>query len=236
MQSSKRQRLIYGVLLLCAWTGAAFLFIRTSGNLTVAEFLKYEPENKLAAALIMLGLFALKSVDFLLHSGVLYAVSGIIFPPATAMAVNLLGAFGMAAIPWHIGKALGGPAAERTWRRYPKLRGLKQLHTKHEFLFVLLVRVIGIPVAAAGSYMGAVKIDRRRYASILGMLPTLLCFTFMGDSASDPASPKFWIAMAVYLTVSLLALAASAYIGRREKGGNEKNKANRREENEQTMG
>ena len=87
----KRIRWIWGICLVLMWGCALLLFIKTNGKLSIEELLRYKPENPWLAALAMLGLFLLKSVDFLMHTGVLCAISAILFPLPAAFAVNLIG-------------------------------------------------------------------------------------------------------------------------------------------------
>ena len=72
-QFGKKQKLLWGLFLLCAWGTVILLFSRHHGGFTAKELANYKPDNPLLSCLVMLGLFALKSVDFLMHSGVLYA-------------------------------------------------------------------------------------------------------------------------------------------------------------------
>jgi len=83
-----RWKWIWGAVLAFAWTSVVVLFVKSNGNLSVQELLNYQPESTLLALLTMAGLFLLKSVDFLMHSGVLYAANGIMFPPPVALLLN----------------------------------------------------------------------------------------------------------------------------------------------------
>ena len=64
----KRIRWIWGICLVLMWSCALLLFIKTNGKLSIEELLRYKPENPWLAALAMLGLYLLKSVDSLMHT------------------------------------------------------------------------------------------------------------------------------------------------------------------------
>lgn len=49
-------------------------------ELTTEQILNHTPGNLLAAFFMMMGLFAVKSVSVVIYSGLLFAVSGMIFP------------------------------------------------------------------------------------------------------------------------------------------------------------
>ena len=70
---TRRNLIRWGLLLLLAWTSVGLLLLRFHGGITVDDVATLEPERPWLAALILLGLFLLKSVDFLLHIGVLFA-------------------------------------------------------------------------------------------------------------------------------------------------------------------
>ena len=77
-------------------------------ELTTEQILNHTPGNLLAAFFMMMGLFAVKSVSVVIYSGLLFAVSGMIFPMKFAIAVNFCGAAIMVTLPWLIGKKGGG--------------------------------------------------------------------------------------------------------------------------------
>lgn len=207
----KRIRWIWGVCLLLIWVCAALLFIRTNGWLSADELLHYRPESNLAAVAAMLGLFVFKSVDFLLNSGVLYAVSAILFPLPAALALNLVGAAIISAVPYFIGRSLGAPLLSLIRRRYPKLYSLERIKTRGVLFFALLLRCVGTPVCIVGVYFGADNSDFRQYmaGSVLGLMPMMIPYTLLGDSAADYHSPVFIAAVAVRVLV--LALSALLY-------------------------
>ena len=63
--------------------------------------------------LVLLALFAVKSVTIVVYGALLYAASGILFPLPAALAVNLLGTIIMITIPYLIGSASGSEAIRR---------------------------------------------------------------------------------------------------------------------------
>lgn len=72
---------------------------------TLEGILSYTPRQPLLAALLLLALFAVKSLSVFLYSGFLFAASGILFPLPAAIAVNLAGAAVMVSLPYWLGKA-----------------------------------------------------------------------------------------------------------------------------------
>ena len=97
--------------MLCVWATVIGIFIRNHGNLTVQQLLDYSPEEPVKAVFVMLGLFCLKSLDFVMHSGVLYAADGVMFPLPCALLLNMIGAAIICTAPYFVGRSLGTPVA-----------------------------------------------------------------------------------------------------------------------------
>ena len=210
MKTTKKRKIeywIWGVSLLLLWGLIAFFFYRTHGQLGVSDLLRYQPQNMLLAMLAMLGLFLLKSVDFLMESAILYALSGIMFPLPAALAINIIGIVILSIVPYCIGRKLGTPILERVYEKHPKFRHAENLNKKSEFVLVLLMRCVGFPITETGLYMGAKGYDFKVYllGSELGLIPIMIPFTVMGDTAADFRSPVFLSAAAVELAIVLLA-------------------------------
>ena len=87
----KKYKLLWALFLLAAWSTVIVLFVRHQDGLSAQALASYQPERPFVSFLVMLGLSLLKSVDFLIHSGILYAAVGIMFPLPIALLLNLVG-------------------------------------------------------------------------------------------------------------------------------------------------
>ncbi|MCR5138443.1 MAG: VTT domain-containing protein [Oscillospiraceae bacterium] len=213
MKNSIKKRIwIWSCVLAVCWTVILVFLLKNRGGLTMEELLDYEPESPLLAVLILLGLYLLKSVDFLMHSGILYAAAGVMFPLPGALLLNTLGVAVICTTPYWLGRSLGAPLVEYLLGRYPKLKALSELRLKNDFVVSLLFRVSGLPLSICSMYMGAMKFDFRKYllGSVLGFFPVMADYTVLGLAADDPGSPVFLIAIGI----KLLLLAGSALVYR----------------------
>ena len=154
-QFGKKQKLLWGLFLLCAWGTVILLFSRHHGGFTAKELANYKPDNPLLSCLVMLGLFALKSVDFLMHSGVLYAASGIMFPLPAALLLNTVGIMITVTPTYFLGKAWGPPVIETLCRKYPRLRVFADDQKGGSLAVAILLRTVGLPIQVGSVYMGA---------------------------------------------------------------------------------
>ena len=193
-------------LLGAVWIAIIVICLLHKEDFTLEGIMSYTPRQPLLAALVLWGLFAVKSLSIFLYSGLLYAASGILFPLPVAIAVNIAGTAVMVSIPYWLGKKLGSQAVQYILHRWPKSVMLRDLRSGSDFFFVLIVRLLGILSAdVVSAYMGAVGEKYRAYlpACLLGFLPTCILFPIMGMSISDVRSPQFLIAASIQLAEML---------------------------------
>ena len=144
----KNGKMIWGIALVAVWVVVIGILLHHFGTPSVEKIVSYQPDNKLGAAGVMLGLFLLKSMDFIMYSGVLFAASGIMFPLAQALLLNAAGIVILAMIPYFVGKAAGGPLVERLRGKYPKIQEISSLQNSGELVIVILMRTIGMSFSA----------------------------------------------------------------------------------------
>lgn len=214
---SNKQKIVWGLFLLMAWCLIGLLLYKTNGGLTVEQIVNYRPENPVLAALAMLGLFLLKSVDFIMHSGVLYAASGIMFPLPAAIALNIVGAAIMITPAYFIGRSLGAPLLDELKKKYPRLASFVDQPLGGELMLSLLLRSVRLSLHVGSLYLGAAQTHFGKYmlGSLLGLLPVLIPYTVMGTSARDPASPRFLLAVAAEVAVTVLSLTIALVLRKR---------------------
>ncbi len=174
------------------------LLLASGKEITAESILRFTPEKKLPAILVLLLMFALKSMSVVFPMIVLYIASGIMFPLPLAILINSIGACITVTIPYCIGRYSGSELLTRLRKKYPKLDTLQQFQQKHDFYFVYMVRVIGgLPGDIVSLYMGASRIPYLPYLGgcLAGMFLKLCLQTVMGTAINDPASPEFLAAI-----------------------------------------
>lgn len=223
LKSNKKAKIVerlIKIVTLIFWLVLIIIIFINKNKITVESIVNATPENKLSAAVIMLALFALKSITVFVYGGILYAASGLIFPLPEAIVINILGTAVMTGIPYFIGRKAGNGAVEKFCNRYPKLEILRQNQNKNEFLVSFFVRIIGIfPSDLVGMYLGATGIHYGRYfcGTMLGFLPSVLLFSIMGMSIKDPASPAFVISAVCEVLLMIFSVTVSFVIQHRHK-------------------
>ena len=191
--------------LLCVWAAVILICLHYRDRITVDGIVNLTPSNSFLAVLVLLALFAVKSVTIVVYGALLYAASGILFPLPAALAVNLLGTIIMITIPYLIGSASGAEAIRRIEEKHPKAALLRDFRAQNDWMFALLVRVLGpLPGDLIGAYMGAAGVRYPHYVlgSLLAMLPSMLTFSVMGGSVGDAGSPRFIVSAVLQAALS----------------------------------
>ena len=203
-QKLRRAEAVMGLV----WVAIIVVCLVKKNDFTMEGILNYTPSQPLLAALVMLALFAIKSLSIFLYSGLLYAANGILFSLPVAILLNIAGTAVMVSIPYWLGKKLGSRAVQYVLDHYPKASTLHELRSGNDFFFVLIIRLLGIlPADILSAYMGAVGIQYRAYlpACLLGFLATCILFPIMGMNISNPNSPQFMMAAGIELTAMVIS-------------------------------
>lgn len=169
--------------------------------------------NLLSGILVVVGLYAIKSMTIILPVPVLYIAVGSLFPNVLiAIGVNLLGLTAELTVPYALGRLAGQDMHRYIIEKYPKARSFADYKERNSFFVIYMIRLIGIFSADLTSMMmGSSKLPFKNYlfGSILGMLPTMLIITFLGANVTNPRSIEFMLS--VVLTVLLTVFSFILY-------------------------
>lgn len=217
MKSEKIRELFWGAAVLIAWACIIILLIKADGNLSVEYIANALPKKQSAAFVSMLGLFLLKSTDFVIYSGVLYAVSGARFPLLYAVRINLAGVIIMITIPYLAGKSVGRPMLERLRDKHPKFREIDGMLHSGEVAVSLLLRIVGIPLHLASFYLGAAGFNYIWYliGSVMGLMTEVWALTIIGMNTASLSPMAFLIVFTTKLL--LIVTPIMVYFSKRRK-------------------
>lgn len=186
-----------------------FLFFR---GITVEDILEFTPENLWLAAIVMIGLFALKSLSMFFPMLVLIAACGSIFPSfLPALLVNSIGVAVMLMIPYAIGRFAEKDFVMGLVGKNKNADKLREIKSENELFIAYFLRVINIlPCDLVSMFLGATGFGFAKYlvGSFVGILPGMIATTVIGANMNDPTSPVFWAAVAaevVFAAISTLA-------------------------------
>jgi uncharacterized membrane protein YdjX (TVP38/TMEM64 family) len=181
-------------------------FVVINGASAVSTLVDRFNENPWLTALAFMGLFLLKSVSFGLPFAVLYIGVGSIYPFGWAVMVNLVGIAVNMQAPYFLGRYAGGAFVERLVGRFPKLGKLESFSRHSSLLFSFMTKFIGkIPHEITNALLGSLKIPYGSYmvGGILGLTPTMVATTLVGNSLDEPGSPLFIISLVLVILLTI---------------------------------
>lgn len=179
----------------------ALLYLKFFRGVTIQHILDFTPENLWLAALVMVGLFALKSMSLFFPMLILIAASGSIFPTfLSAFIVNCVGVAVMILIPYAVGRFAEREFVEGLINKHKNAAKLRELKSDNELFIAYFLRVINIlPCDLVSMFLGSAGFGLWKYmlGSFLGILPGIVTTTLMGANVEHPTSPKFWLSVVV---------------------------------------
>ena len=181
------------------------LFLAFGNDITVQTVLKYTPESPFAAAIVILLLYALKSVSFVFPIAVLQIATGHLFQTPVALLINFLGRAVTLSIPYWVGRFSGSSLINNLQEKYPKIKELCDKQGRNPIFISFLLRTFCfLPGDAVSLYLGATRIPYPYYITggVLGTTLGVVLATILGSSITEPDSPAFWF------SASLMALMA----------------------------
>lgn len=196
--STKAKWTKYLPLILMAAFAAVFLL--AARDVEAADILQWSPSNPFLSALFLIALYAAKSMSVFFPLVVLYLAGGLLFPLPVSLAVNLAGMAACVSVPYLVGRFSAAESVDRLREKYPKLEKLERVQQDNHFLFVLIARALGVlPGDVVSLYFGSMRLPFLPYlaGSLVGLAPTMVAVSIMGDNAANPLSPGCLIAVAV---------------------------------------
>ena len=213
-KKSKIQKIIkYGAL--AVWAALIIVIVVNKDKITVDAIISYTPSNLFLAALVLLLLFALKSLSVFFASIVLYTVAGLLFPLPAAILVNALGVIVMASEAYLMGRIFGSDLIGTIAEKYPKVQPILHLQDKKPFLFTFLLRMLKVSnVDISSMYLGASHTKFAPYlaASFLALIPELILYAVLGSSISDLNPTAAIITIIIFGCITAASLLIMAYL------------------------
>lgn len=200
----------------------ALLYLKFFRGVTIEHILEFTPENLWLAALVMLGLFALKSLSVFFPMLILIAASGSIFPSfLSAVLVNCAGVAVMILVPYAIGRFAEREFVEGLVNKHKNAAKLRELKSDNELFIAYFLRVINVlPCDLVSMFLGSAGFGLWKYmlGSFLGILPGIITTTLMGANADNPTSPKFWLSVVVEITFAAASSIWYYFYKKKKKG------------------
>ena len=165
--------------------------------------------DKLAAFGLIMALFAVKSVVAFIPCSVLFISSGMVFSAPVAMGVSVLGFALLISVKFLWGKKFGGGNAHKLAVKSKSITRFMDLKGKgNKWMLVVLRFVPFVPVGTVSRAYGATEMKYLPFVglSVLGFLPRVVLWSFVGSNIFDPFTPTFMAPIIVLLIISGISL------------------------------
>ena len=201
---------IFGrIFVIVFWGGLILLCFLNREKISVEGIVDLVPKNSILSVLVMLLLFAVKGIAVFIYGSILYTASGILFSLPVAIIVNTVGTVIMTTIPFYLGKKAGSRLIGDLVKKNSKLELLKDTQNQNEFIVSFFLRMVGLlPADLVAMYLGASGMRYKPYffGTLIGLMPSIICFSVMGMSIDDIGSPQFIISLIVEVGLMILSL------------------------------
>jgi len=141
-----------------------------------------------AAVAVIIGVFAVKSVLFIIPASMIYISVGMAFPTVSAIAINLAGIALEITVTYLLGWFLGGEYVEKRLKGSKAGDKVLALGDGKKLSALFLVRFLPVfPIDFVSLFLGATKLPYWKYAliSLGGIMPRVILFTILGDGIYD---------------------------------------------------
>ncbi len=178
-------------------------------NISLSRILSNPAKNPIISALIVFLLYAVKSVTVFIPLVALQLITGSMFSPLPALAINFIGIIICYTIPYYIGKKVDSTYSDGLFEKYPKLEKFIRREGRGVFFPALFLRCIGfLPTDLVSAYLGTFSTSYLKYitGSLLGSTLRIIAVTILGTSLNNPSSPQFIASVAIIGALTVLSI------------------------------
>lgn len=217
LKKRKKQKklLLFGGLILIAFSLAVFVLLislqfeglwrwyaQIKHSLAQLEQLILHIDISWLFALAILLLFAVKSIIPIYPTSTVCFLTGAVLPMYFAIPVNIVGFAVLLTVRYYWGNRFGAGNAWKIISKTDTLRRLIQQDGKGNPALLVALRLIpGIPVNSISGIYGSFDFGYIRFIvfSIIGFMPRLISYTFVGRNVFDPLSAGFLVPLMLIL-------------------------------------
>lgn len=153
-------------------------------------------------ALAILLLFAVKSVIPIYPTSTVCFLTGAVLPMYFAIPVNIIGFAVLLTVRYFWGRRFGAGNAWKIISKTDTLKRLIQQDGKGNSALLVALRLIpGIPVNSISGIYGSFDFGYTKFIlfSVIGFMPRLISYTFVGRNIFDPLSAGFLVPLMLIL-------------------------------------
>lgn len=197
---------LYLPIIIMAAVAATVGVLLLNGTLQVDQIIAAVDDNRALAAAVILALFVFKGFSCLPYAVILVGCS-LIFELPLALAINTVGTILCISISYLVGRFSKGLTFDGMMEKYPKFRRYFTNASNYSFTFCFAVHTLHLSMEVQGVLFGLLRTPYPAYiaGSMLALLPSMVCYTVIGDTF-DLTDPLFCAFLAVDLLTVVIGL------------------------------
>jgi len=209
MNKKNRERLLIGLFIVAF---LIFVFInrnRLRQFICLGNFINYVKSYGKYAFVCFILIFSLKPLVLVLPSAMFSIAAGIVFGPVKGFMVNMIGFFLSGTLAFYLSRFLGKDFVDKILKG--RALNFNNNMEKDGFKILFLLRLPPVlPYDPLSYTSGLTKITYKSFilASVLGVIPETVCYSYMGENILNPLSAKFIVPSLIVLSATLLSTLA----------------------------
>lgn len=166
-------------------------------------------DNKWLFVIVLFLLFAVKSVIPIYPTPTVCFLTGAMLPMYVSVPVNVVGFCILLSIRYYAGQRFGAGKAWELIRKNERLRRLIEQDGKGNSSLLIILRLLPLmPVNTISGVYGSLDFGMKQFLllSVIGYMPKIISFTFIGRNVYDPLSPEFIVPIMIFAFASGISL------------------------------
>ena len=220
-QKPQKSLLVFGLILIAVSIAAAVLlfllqyehlwrwYATIRRELAELELQISMLDNKWVFVIVLVLLFAVKSFIPIYPTPTVCFLTGAMLPMYMSVPVNVIGFCVLLAIRYYAGQRFGAGKAWELIRKNERLRRLIEQNGKGNSSLLIILRLLPLmPVNTISGVYGSLDFGLGQFLllSVIGYMPKIISFTFIGRNVFDPLSAEFIVPIMLFAFVSGVSL------------------------------
>ncbi|NLC72654.1 MAG: TVP38/TMEM64 family protein [Ruminococcaceae bacterium] len=181
--AQKKYRHYVPIAIMAVMAIASIVFMLINGTITAEQVMKFHPQNKLLAAVLVIIIYGIKSQTVFIPFAVVASGVGLAFDMKEALIINTLGTISCVTVPYISGRLSDGVLLHNKFAQNPKIMKINKIFGNNVFISNLVLRILCLPGDIIALYFGSIKAPYIPYvtASVLGIIPAMTMYTVLGN-------------------------------------------------------
>jgi uncharacterized membrane protein YdjX (TVP38/TMEM64 family) len=166
-------------------------------------------QSKWLIIIAILLLYLIKAYTGIMPMNALIVISGIVFPMPAAVLINIAGLLVLMSIKYNVGAKRGAGSASYILNKFPAIREMFYEDEKKSSRLLVVFRLVpNFPFSMVSRLYGSAgfPFEKFIFLTLLGYVPRLLSYSFLGNKVFDPFSAAFFTPIIILFIISGLSM------------------------------